>query len=162
MLNCFLLSVSTGHLADHRYIYIYIFLSQIIHRSVFFSCSAVPPHIRSRGLSRLLTFLWPSSYYVGTIRFIPTRFTNVTLTTLLSACVCLYVCVFYGLDLAKSEWCLEANRGIPASEISIILTLAFFFALSDLSNSGVVNFGCKLAQSSLSLSLTHTSTYRRG
>lgn len=57
------------------------------------SLSAVPPHIHSRGLSRLLTFLWPSSYYVGTIRFILTRFTNVTLTTLLSACVCLCACV---------------------------------------------------------------------
>lgn len=35
-------------------------------------------------------------------------------------CVCVFMCVFYGLDLAKSEWCLEANRGIPASESFII------------------------------------------
>lgn len=114
-LNCSLLIfffslvlLHSGHLAA-------ISFSLFIQRSVFFSLAAVPPHIRSRGLSRLLTFLWPSLYYVETIRFIPTRFTNVTLTTLLSVCVC----VFYGLDLAKSEWCLEANRGIPASESSI-------------------------------------------
>ena len=71
-------------------------LPVFIHRCVFlFSRSSVPPHIPSRGLSRLLTFLWPSSYYVGTIRFILTRFTGVTLTTLLSACVC--VCVYVRL-----------------------------------------------------------------
>ncbi len=99
LLFCFLLnsaslqlSVSSGHLA------VILSFSRFIHRSVFFSLSAVPPHIRSRGLSRLLTFLWPSLYYVGTIRFILTRFTNVTLTTLLSTCVCLCACVCF-MDL---------------------------------------------------------------
>lgn len=88
------LCVRSGHLA------LILFLSQFIHRCVFFSLSAVPLHIRSRGLSRLLTFLWPSLYYVGTIRFILTRFTGVTLTTLLSACVCLCACVCF-MDLTS-------------------------------------------------------------
>lgn len=111
--------------------FFFFFLSDYPPLRFLFLLLRFPSH-PFQGLSRLLTFLWPSLYYGGTIRFILTRFTNVTLTTLLYACVCLCVCVFYGLDLAKSEWCLEANRGIPASEISIILTLAlFFFALSD-------------------------------
>lgn len=61
----------------------------------FLSFSAVPPYIRSRGLSRLLTFLWLPTYYVGTIRFILTRFTSATLTTLLSAFVCLCACMCF-------------------------------------------------------------------
>lgn len=62
-----------------------------------FSWLVVPTHIHSRGLSRpltFLTFLWLSPYYV-----ILPRFTSVTLTTLLSACVQ----EFYEFDLARIE-----------------------------------------------------------
>lgn len=64
-----------------------------------FSWLVVPTHIHSRGLSRPLTFLWLSPYYVRTIGFILPRFTSVTLTTLLSACVQ----EFYEFDLARIE-----------------------------------------------------------
>lgn len=87
------LSVISGHLT--------VILSFSVYPSLHFLFSRalhVPPHICSRGLSRLLTFLWPFLYYVGTIRFILTRFTGVTLTTLLSACACLCVCLCF-IDL---------------------------------------------------------------
>lgn len=77
-------------------------------------------------------------------------------------CMCVFMCtpVFYRLDLAKSEWCLEANRGIPASEISIILTLAFFSLRADHGNSSVVHFGCCLLYNhSRSLLNTHTCAH---
>lgn len=92
----FFVSLHSGHLA----VLLSFFLSVYPLLRFLFSCCCSPPHIRSRGLSRLLTFLWPSLYYVGTIRFIPTRFTNVTLTTLLSACVCLCACVCF-MDLTS-------------------------------------------------------------
>lgn len=97
-----------------------------------FSRLAVPPHIHSRGLSGPLTFLWLSPYYVRTIGFILTRFTNVTLTTLLSACVR----EFYGFDLARIEWCLEGVRGIPAPEISRTLFCWGFFPLPSATTGG--------------------------
>lgn len=78
-------------------------------------------------------------------------------------CMCVFMCtpVFYRLDLAKSEWCLEANRGIPASEISIILTLAFFSLHADHGNSSVVHSGCCLLYKH-SRSLLNTHTYAHG
>lgn len=128
-------SVSAGHLAV-------FFHLQIIHCYIF---SSLPTStcIRSRGLSRLLTFLRPCFYYVGTIRFLQMGFTSATLTALsLPLSRSPFLVPFFYLQACM---CIKNNAWIEerlTDDLEKTLTLLFYVSLLGLLSDEWWCLGC--------------------